>query len=192
MTPGPRHLAFPALAAFGGVFFLSGCATYVPVPKAYHHSNARLSVAPPSGWLRYQDTGAAFVITRDGLQLERIRIRVVRIGKKLGSSRRAYRSDMLPHEIAQLTLGLIEARSETKGFKVHDIELAEVVGRDGYKVDATFRTRRGLRKRLRIYGAAVNGYVCEFHFLAADPVYFEKYAPDFEAMVASARITDGE
>jgi hypothetical protein len=127
-------------------------------------------------------------MTHDGLGLETIRIDVTKMGKKLRGSERVYQPDMLPHEIADLTLSLFEAIDERNEFQVESVERFRIAGLDGFKAEASFKAETGLCKRLRIYGVEVEGYLCEFRYVAADKVYFTKYLPDFERMVASARI----
>jgi len=124
--------------------------------------------------------------TRDGLRLEAIWISVKRMGKKLEGTRRLYQPSMLPHEIAELTLGLLEARDDTKNFQTEQIELKEVVGVEGYEARARFVDAGGLPKRLLLRGAALHGYVCEFGYVAAETAYYERYLPAYEEIVSSA------
>lgn len=166
---------------------VGGCATYTPVGKVYRNGGARLEVELPKDWLRFTPGRPAYVITRDGLRLEKISIRMVKMGKKLPGTDRRYQPDMLPHEIAELSLGLIESSDKTSNFQVERIELARVAEHDGYKASALFTDKGGLRKHLYLYGAAIRGHVCEFRYEAAATVYFDKYVDTFEHLVTSAR-----
>jgi len=129
-------------------------------------------------------------MTRDGLGLETIEIYIDKVGKKLEGTERTYRADMLPHEIAELSLNLIESLDETNDFQVNGIELATIAGRDAYRADASFKTEGGLRKRLRMYGARIEDHVCEFQYVAEDEVYYDKYIKVFEDMISSVTIGD--
>ena len=93
-----------------------------------------------------------------------------------------------PHEIAELSLGLIEARDGTKNFKVERIELANLAGHEGYRAEARFFDAQGLPKRLHAYGVMIGEYVCEFRYVGAEKVYFERYLPVFEEIIASLRV----
>jgi hypothetical protein len=167
---------------------LPGCATYSRVGSTYRPSGTALEVQLPPGWLRYNPARNGFVMTRDGLRLETIALSSARIGKKLPKTERVYRADMLPYELAEVSLGLIEASGAAKNLKTETIELASVAGRDGYRADASYVDEQGLPKQLRMYGLIVGDHVCQMVYDAAKAVYYEKYLPAFEGLVASARV----
>ncbi len=167
---------------------LTGCATYMAAGKTFRHYNAKLVVALPAGWLRYTPDRSTFVMTRDGLRLESIAIASQRVGKRIAGTERAYSASMLPHEIAELSLGLLAARGDTPNFEVDKIALASVAGQDAYVADAHFIDVTGVPRRVRQYGARVGEYILEFRFVGSEPVYFEKHLPVFESMVASAHL----
>lgn len=167
---------------------MAGCATYRPVDNLYTNPQIRLQAQAPQGWQQFTSDRTAYVITRDGLRLEAISVRVVKMGKKLPGTERVYRSDMLPHEIAQLSLGLLESSDGAKNAKVEKVELAKVAGRNGYKAAAVYTDKEGLRKRLCLYGVVIGDSVCEFRYNAAEKAFYGKYLSAFEQMVASAKV----
>jgi hypothetical protein len=75
-------------------------------------------------------------------------------------------------------------------FKVEKIELVSVAGRDGYHATATFLDEQGLSKRLQLYGAMIEGYICEFCYLATEPIYYEKYRPVFDKMMSTVKVAE--
>ncbi len=79
-------------------------------------------------------------------------------------------------------------KPEMKNFEVEKIDTAKMAGRDGYRVDAKCIDEGGLPKRLRLYGAVVGKYVCEFLYEAAEPDYFHKYEGAFENTVSSVKV----
>jgi hypothetical protein len=170
------------------VHFTAGCSTYSRVGREYRHSGAKLRVSLPSGWLRFRPARDAYVFTRDGLQLERISIRLTKTGKKLAGTDRTYNTGMLPHEIAELSLGILDARDDTKNFVVERIDLATVAGYEGYVASATYTTPAGLPMRVRLCGALIGEYVCEFQYAAAADVYYHRYLTTFEELVSTAKI----
>jgi uncharacterized protein YerC len=165
-----------------------GCATYSPVKSPYTQQKCGLEVALPSGWLQFVPAKKCYMMTRDGLRLEAIVIKLTRVNDKIEGTERVYQANMLPQELADLSFGLIKAQEGVKNASLERVERAVVAGQDGYKADATYVDGSGLPVRLRMYGAVVNGYVCEFSYNAADPVYFSKYEKDFESLVASAKV----
>lgn len=170
------------------LFLLSGCATYTKVRSPYRHRKTGLQVVLPTDWLRYTPDRPDLTLTRNGLQLERISVVVTKCGKELTGTARVYRVGMLPNEIAELSLGLIESSEVTRNFKIESVDLVRIAGRDGYQAEAVYVDKTGLPKRLRIVGFGIGNYVCELRYSAADAAYFEKYEPAFDAVVTSVRV----
>lgn len=185
-----RASPFILILSLAALVFSSGCSTYSAVGKEYRNSRTRLRVPLPAGWLRYRPARNEYVLTRDGLLLEQISIRLSRIGKKLPRTKRVYTSGMLAHEIAELSLGVLDAHEDTKNFKIEEIALATLAGLDGYVANARYATPDGLPMRLRLYGAMIGDYVCEIEYAAADDVYYDRYLPVFETLVSEAAVGD--
>jgi hypothetical protein len=80
----------------------------------------------------------------------------------------------------------MQAREETKNFRLEKIESARLAGADGFRAEARYFDARGLPKRLRGCGAQLGDYVCEFWFDAEASTYFKRYEDAFESCVASA------
>ncbi len=167
---------------------LVGCSTYSRVGQSFRHHQTKLVVTLPEGWLRFNPARPTLSMTHNGLRLERIDVMVTQMGKKLAGTKRVYRPGMLPHEVAELSLGLIEADETTKNFNIKDIQLGSVAGHEGYRAEAAFVDQQGLAKRLRLHGVVIGEHVCEFRYVAAEHVYFDRYAPAFETLVTSARV----
>ena len=168
----------------------AGCATYSAVKSPFTHRAAQLRIDLPQGWLRYNPANPALTMTRDGLRLERITVALTHLGKKLPDTQRVFHENMLPHELAMFSLGLIEARDDTVNFEIEKIELAAIAGRDAYLAHARYADDGGLPKRLKMYGTIIGDYVCEFAYEAAELVYFDKYDKIFEDLVASAKMAE--
>jgi len=170
------------------ILMTSGCAAYSSVPKQFKHRRTSLVVNLPSGWLRFRSGTTAYIMTKNGLQLETIEISLRKIGKKLSGTERVFQGSMLPLEIAELSLGLIEASDATKNFKIEEIKLAHIGGQDGYEAVAHYYDTSGLKKRLLIYGMRIDDYICEFTFSAAQEVYYQKYLDVFTKLIDSVTI----
>ena len=181
IPPASRSLVFALLLPF-----VVGCAAYSPAGKSFRHWRTGLRVTLPPGWLRYGAAKQDLMLTSDGLRLESISISLHRMGKKLPGTERTYRKEMLPAEVAELSLGLLESGGYAKNLRVERIGPVTVAGRDGYRADALFVDGGGLTKRMRLYGTVLGEYVCEMRFEGAETVYYTKHLPAFEVMVASA------
>ncbi len=181
----------PALAgiAISSLFGLPGCGPYTAAPQRYSESWSGFRVDLPEGWLHCTQDKTGYTITRDGLRLEKITTRVTRIGEKLEGTDRVYNPGMLPHEAAELTVGLLRTSKGASRFEVEHIDTARIGGQDGYRIDAVYVDESGLRKRMRVYGVILGKYVCELVYDAAEPIYFQKHEAEFQAMVSSARVS---
>lgn len=166
-----------------------GCSTYSRTQGVLEHKKAGVRVSLPTDWLVYRPDRPALTLTRDGLRLERITISVTRHGEKAHGTERAYRAGMLPHEIAELSLGILANEEATKNFEIERVEMVSVAGRDGYSAEAVYVDGAGLPMRLRMIGFHAEEHVCELRFVAADAAYFKRYAPVFDAVVASVQRT---
>ena len=185
ITSHARYLL--AVSSITLLITVAGCGPYVSAPKRYSDFGSGLHADLPSGWLQYTESKDGFTITRDGLRLEKITIRTTRVGKKIEGIDRVYDANMMPHEVADLSIGLMKAKPDMKSFEVEKIDTARMAGQDGYKVDARYIDEGGLCKRLRLYGAVMGKYVCEFLYEAAEPDYFHRYEDAFENTVSSVK-----
>lgn len=185
-----RHLGLSVIRLWlmSAWIVLAGCAPYARAPRTYSVATTRIKVDLPERWIQFNPANPAMVITRDGLALENIKISVTRTGKKLKGIERRYDPSMQPHDIAELSLALLDALDETNDFKVEKVESALVAAHDGYHATATYVDDQGLAKRLQLYGAMIGDCVCEFSYVATEPVYYEKYWPVFEKVLASATV----
>ena len=174
------------------VFFLAtptiGCSTYSNAGSQFKERHSRLIVPLPQDWLQFNDAEGAFVLTKDGLRLEQVVIRAIEVGNEMEGTARVYQAGMLPNEIAELSLGLMEAEEETKNFEVKDIEATTIAGTDGYLAEAAFVDKSGLPKRAMICGAMFGEIVVELSYVAARDVYFEKYLPAYRKMLNTAHV----
>jgi hypothetical protein len=184
-----RCIRVLAVGLLGAVLAAAtGCSEYVTAPRRYSEFGSRIQVELPRGWLQHTKAKDGFTITKDGLRLEKITIRIVRLGEKLKETDRIYTSGMMPNDAADLSVGLVKARPDIRNFEVASIDAAQFAGRDGYRVDAMYIDEGGLIRRMRMYGAVLDRHVCELTYEAAEPVYFQKYEGDFQKMVASVRV----
>jgi hypothetical protein len=163
----------------------NGCSGYTRVPKSYSHFWTGVRADLPDGWVRYNPALPDWVMTRDGLQLENIKISVKRAGSKVEGSERRYQSSMMPHEIAELSLALLKVRDEVNDLEIESIDLVTIAERDGYFARATFEDDRGLTKRLQVFGAMIEGYVCEFWYIAEESIYYDKHRKAFEEIIST-------
>jgi hypothetical protein len=190
-TVATTAMTFVCIAA---ALLAGGCAAYRPVQSEYRLrgllGGPQIVLSPPAGWLEKNvPAGSArmYMFTRDGVPLENITVRATPVGKKLQNSERMYRADMLPQEVAELTMGLLQTEDNLNALKCEQIELVQLAGQDAYKANYTYTDQNGLKKRGCLLGTILDGHVIEVGFDAADEVYYDRYVADFENVVNSIR-----
>jgi hypothetical protein len=183
-------------AAVSIALALAGCATtkppaWVPADGAFVAASAGFELEGPPGWMRRNLDARVemFHATRDGTSLQRIVAGTTEVGKPLGfgKSQRLLTADMSPAEIGELVID--DLRSAT-GFT--DVQLlenapAQVGGRAGFHVLATFR-EDGLRRRTMLYGTSDGRRLFWIYYLAPERHYFQLDLPTFEKVLATVRL----
>lgn len=99
-----------------------------------------------------------------------------------------FRSDMTAPEIAAMIESLYRVRGGAIDFKTLGLQPRAFVGTHGFQFDYEHLDGDELWRRGRAVGANVNGRLYMIMLDAARSHYYANALPDFEAMVASARI----
>ncbi len=186
MRPG---FAVPALV----LAILAGCATWAPVSgPVLRAPDGTFQAAAPRGWMRLVALEDRVLITRDGLAVQSIELIHRPHEQGFPALERVSAPDMLPSELAELTLAELRAGSPGTSLEVLENRPARVAGRPGFVVGVSFRTARGLEYRRRSYGVADTKGIYTLSFQAPRLHFYAAYRPVFEATVASFRIRDGE
>jgi hypothetical protein len=98
-----------------------------------------------------------------------------------------FRSDMTAPEIAAMIESLYRVRAGTVDFRTIALQPRPFLGVNGFQLDFEHLDTDELWRRGRAVGAVVNGELYLIILDAARSHYFDAAAPDFEAMVNSAR-----
>lgn len=151
------------------------------------HRTTKLTAQLPGDWF-VESLDPALVTTRNGLRLQQIRITAQPLDEPLAGSERRYTNSMLPNEVAEFTLGLVEAAPGHANFEVERVEFDEIAGADGYRADATFVDAAGLPKRLRVHGAIIANHVIELWYEAAKAVYYDLDEGVFDRMLETVQV----
>ena len=192
-------LALPACSSLGGGM---GYSDYSSVPmRRVSVGNGNMTVVPPRPWNRHHaiifaDIPAVEDWTLNGPLLDGITFItglrsghfMVRQSHQAEQQVPKFRSDMTPPEIAEMLEGLYRVRGGAVDFHTLSIEPRSFLGTSGFEFDFEHLDDDELWRKGRAVGAVVNGELYLVMFDAARSHYYDSGLPDFEAIVASARL----
>ncbi len=193
-----------ALSACGGGLGAgeSGWSSYSPAPvRRLQVADGTLSVAPPRPWNRrrssyFEDIRQTEDWTLNGPYLDGISfVGGLRNGQYLIRQRRTdnqqvpkFRSEMTPPEIAAMLESLFRVRGGAVEFRTLGLQPRPFLGYNGFQFDYEHLDSDELWRKGRVVGATINGRLYLILIDAARTHYFGDTLPDFEAIVASARL----
>ena len=99
-----------------------------------------------------------------------------------------FRSDMTPPEIAALVESLYRVRGGAVDFKTLSLKPRPFLGANGFQLDYTHLDDDELWRNGRVVGAVIGGRLYMILLDAARSHYYAAALPDYEAIVASARL----
>ena len=100
-----------------------------------------------------------------------------------------FRSNMTPPEIAAMIESLYRVRGGAVDFRTLSLKPRPFLGTNGFQLDYEHLDDDELWRRGRVVGTVINGQLYMILLDAAKSHYFDATLPDFEAIVASARLT---
>jgi hypothetical protein len=205
-----KRTALPVLAA--SALALSACSSlgagesgfsaYALVPvRQVSVGDGSLTVAAPQPWNRhrsqlFEDIREVEDWTLNGPILDSMSfVTGLKSGRSLIRQRRkadqqvpAFRSDMTPPEIAAMIESLYRVRGGAVDFRTLSLKPRPFLGANGFELDYTHLDDDELWRNGRVVGAVIGGRLYMILLDAARSHYYAATLPDFEAVVASARL----
>jgi hypothetical protein len=205
-----KRTALPVLAA--SALALSACSSlgagesgfsaYALVPvRQVSVGDGSLTVAAPQPWNRhrsqlFEDIREVEDWTLNGPILDSMSfVTGLKSGRSLIRQRRkadqqvpAFRSDMTPPEIAAMIESLYRVRGGAVDFRTLSLKPRPFLGTNGFELDYTHLDDDELWRNGRVVGAVIGGRLYMILLDAARSHYYAATLPDFEAVVASARL----
>ena len=200
------------IALLGAAFALPACTgvgtgeygvsdySYISVRRV-QVGDGSLSVSPPRPWNRYRprlfvDIRQVEDWTLNGPYLDGMSfVSGLKSGQYLIYQRKTedqqvpkFRSDMTPPEIAAMLESLYRVRGGAVDFKTLSLQPRPFLGTNGFQLDYEHLDGDELWRRGRAVGAVINGRLYLILLDAARMHYYGSTLPDFEAVVASARL----
>ena len=192
--------ALPACSSLGGEGY--GISDYAAVNvHRVSVGNGNMSVVPPRPWNRhrailFEDIPAVEDWTLNGELLDGITyITGLKSGHFMVRQRHSadqqvpkFRADMTPPEIAAMLEGLYRVRGGAVDFHTLSIQPRPFLGANGFQFDYEHLDNDELWRKGRVVGAVIGDQLYLIMFDAARSHYYDAALPDFEAIVASARL----
>lgn len=160
-----------------------------------------LIVAPPRPWNRHRagffdDIRAVEDWTLDGSVLDGISfVTGLESGRYLVRQRKTadqqvpkFRAEMTPPDIAAMLESLYRVRGGAVDFRTISLQPRPFLGADGFQLDYEHLDDDELWRRGRVVGAVIDNRLYLIMLDAAKLHYYDATLPDFEAIVASARL----
>lgn len=196
-------LALSACSSIGSGEY--GISSYEPVRvRRVQVGDGTMSVAPPRPWNRqrarfFDDVRQVEDWTLNGPFLDGISfVSGLRNNRDLIRQRRTesqqvprFRSNMTPPEIAAMLESLFRVRGGAVDFRTLGIQPRPFMGYPGFQFDYEHLDNDELWRKGRAVGAVIDGRLYLILFDAARSHYYANALPDFEAIVASARLRRG-
>ncbi|MEA3067472.1 MAG: hypothetical protein QOK41_879 [Sphingomonadales bacterium] len=193
-------LALSACSSLGGGEYGFSDYSLVRVHRV-QVGDGSLSVAPPRPWNRhrpilFEDIRDVEDWTLNGPLLDGMSfVTGLRNGKTLIRQRRTasqqvpmFRSNMTPPEIAAMIESLYRVRGGAVDFRTLSLQPRPFLGANGFQLDYEHLDDDELWRRGRAVGAVIHGELYLILLDAAKAHYYDATLPDFEAVVASARL----
>ena len=190
----------PACSTLGGSEYGASDYSLVRVHRV-QVGDGSLSVAPPRPWNRhrtrlFEDIREVEDWTLNGPVLDSMSfVTNLKSGRYLVRQRKSadqqvpkFRDDMTPPEIAAMIESLYRVRGGTVEFRTLSLQPRPFLGANGFQFDYEHLDSDELWRKGRVVGAVVGGRLYLILVDAARSHYYDNTMPDFEAVVASARL----
>jgi hypothetical protein len=170
-----------------------GCATpqwSTATPDGiYTDPDGGYSVQVPVGWQWVkQNAKTPLLATRDGPDLQAIRIYFRKHKDAFPNIEKASGPDMMPGDLAELFVADLR---EERGIGTIDLvenAPADVSGRPGFRVELVWRNEGGLRYQAIVYGCATPRGLYVLAYNAPVLHYYERHVTEFENSVRTFRL----
>lgn len=176
--------------AISCLLVLTACVTtWKPIAEPeFISAKDSYSVTLPSDWIEYALVKDALVITKDGTDLQTIK--VIRDDHKMAFEKieKSSNANMLPQEVAENLIAEIKASYSLDNINVLSNDPAALDGQPGYRLLMEYKTDRGLRRKYLAYGFVHKKGLYTLVYEAPTLHYFDRDLVVFEAVVKSFRL----
>lgn len=174
---------------------LSGClqktTPWDPIGGRYDSGNwfgARFALDLPSDWMMLNFVEDGVVATRDGFNLQTVKVRKIKFGEELPHTKKTAAKGMSPQELAEVLLDDLRSDGALNALKVLESRPVTLAGQKGFRTTASFKDGHGLRWKVVLCGVVAENRAWQISYVAPARHYFDRDLPAFDAALASLRI----
>lgn len=180
------YLRLCGLVLAAGLMY--GCAIWTSVGGKLESSSEGYDVDLPEGWRRFMPDRDGVTITRDGMELQYLRIARIPFDKDPPQTKRKFAKGMLPQEVAEVVIDDFRSNRAIGNYEVLENTPSSVGGFPGFKLVYTYQTANNLRKKGIYYGALVDQWYYFVFYQAPARHYFDRDLPTLEKLRLSFKI----
>jgi len=171
------------------LLLVTGCAPWVKTAGPFTSESKGFTVNPPQGWMR-QNTDELFLITKDGLLLQKVSISRKNISdeKQFLHTRKRVTNGMLPPELAEVVIDDYQSDSDHPFEEVEESIPETVGGKSAFRVRLVYSMKDGLRYRCLIYGFVDGSWFYEIIYVAPARHYFDRDLLAVQEMVKTFKL----
>ena len=162
---------------------MSGCGRWTKRGGPYKFSSYRFQCVIPNDWM--QDYDYIFIITRDGLSLQKITVERIKINDKLSGTKKTLKKNMSAMEQAETIIDNNKSNTSIFNYTVISNKPAIVSGDNGFRLMTEYRTTDDVRYRNVSYGFMKGDLFYIISYNAPIRYYFDKDINTFEEFVKS-------
>ncbi len=168
---------------------MAGCAIglWSQAGGLFSSNRFNFSVDLPAGWMK-SNTSSGLIITRDGVLLQQITITRLEIKKELPHTKKKFKKDMLPQEVAEVVIDDMITDSTFLNFEIIENTPAKIAEFYGFRLVSSFTNSDGLKYKSVEYGFINGEYFYDINYVAPQRYYFDKDINTFEEAFKSFRL----
>ncbi len=148
----------------------------------------RFSLRFPDDWMQLNGVEHGLVATRDGFNLQAIKVRRIELRKPLPHTKKTVVPGMRPAEVAEVLVDDVRSDPTAKGLKVLETRPATIAGAQGFRTSLAFKDEYGLKLRAVVCGALVGDYAWQLTYVAPARYYYDRDLSTFDQALASFAI----
>ncbi|NTV94850.1 MAG: hypothetical protein HGA75_05470 [Thiobacillus sp.] len=145
-----------------------------------------LSAMAPAGWMRFNLVDDRVIaLTRDGLQIQTLRIEYRKHDKAFPGVKKPSNADMLPTEAAELLLADLKADKGLANIKLIENVPCRLAGKPGFRLHGEYRDERGAQFDLVAIGRVTQVGLAVVFYRALSTHYYPRDLKLFEQVADS-------
>ena len=168
----------------------TGCAIWARIDEPLVDGPGKaFQLKLPVGWIRYSVMTDRVLVTRDGTGVQFIEAMQLTHKRAFSDLKEETRADMLPMELAELTIAQVKSRPGVSDLEVVSNAPATIAETTGFRLHVQMKNSQGLIYERVIYGFVDAEGFYRLTYQAPSLHYFKRDLSIFERAVKSFRLT---